>query len=150
MDSTTSPDTAVADDGRLARGRARIRELAVESEAERQAEQAALLADLGREPGHAERLLIEQAAHLAVRARRLRALGRGREADDVTRLLIRALAKLGVKPSQAQPESLEQYLARTAAPPSSASAARDESAGDGADYPDSDERTGGPRGGAAA
>jgi len=59
----------------LARGWARQQELAVESEVERQAEQAALLADLGREPGHTERLLIEQAAHLAVRSRRFACTG---------------------------------------------------------------------------
>jgi hypothetical protein len=78
-------------------GRARMAELAAQAEAERQAEGIKLLAELGRQPTASETLLVEQASALAVRARRLRSQGRDAEAEDVSRLLIRALTKLGLK-----------------------------------------------------
>jgi predicted kinase len=93
VDSTPPNTTHTDDDGRLARGRARIRELAVENETERQAEQAALLADLGREPSRTELLLIETTAAQVVEARKLRRLGRSSEMQD-------RLIELGVLSSQ--------------------------------------------------
>jgi hypothetical protein len=62
VDSISPDATPTPDDGRLARGRRRMAELATAYEAERQVEEQALLADLGREPSHAERLLIENAS----------------------------------------------------------------------------------------
>jgi hypothetical protein len=93
----------------LLRGKARMAELATSYEVERRTEEQSLLRDLGREPSHAERLLIENSAGLAVRARRLRRLGRDGEADDVVRLLLRALIKLGSKPGKARPASIEEW-----------------------------------------
>ncbi len=106
------------------RGRQRMAELAQQAEAERQVEQCKLLADLGREPSAAETVLVEQIAALTVRARRLRAQGRDREAADTARLLVRAIARLGVKPGQGKPaETLQDYLARKAAEAAAASGA---------------------------
>ncbi len=116
-----------------------MRELATRYEAERRAEEQKLLADLGREPSYIEQLLVENAAGLAVRARRLRRLGRDREADDVARLLIRTIGKLGIKPGRTKPESLEDYLRRTSAEAASAGAVCDESG----EAEHGDERTGG-------
>lgn len=75
-------------------------ELASQYEIERQAEEAKLLADLAHAPTYTEKLLIENAAALAVRQRWLRKQGRHKEADDVARLLIRTLGRLGIKPGQ--------------------------------------------------
>jgi hypothetical protein len=63
-------------------------------EAERQVEVSALTADLGHEPTAAERLLIDEAAALAVEARKLRRQGRG--SADASRLLSRILKQLGL------------------------------------------------------
>ena len=128
MDSTTSPDTAVADDGRLARGRARIRELAVENEAERKAEQAALLADVGREPSHAERVIVEQLSTLIVRGRRLRQAGRGADAEMVARLVMRGMTKFGIRQGAAKPAAsptdvVREYFASFAQPATAATTA---------------------------
>jgi hypothetical protein len=87
----------------LSRGRRRMLELAAAAEVERLAEERRLLADFGAEPSAGQRLLIEQAAHLAVRGRRLRAQGRGQAADDVARLLTRVLIKLGVRNGSDRP-----------------------------------------------
>jgi hypothetical protein len=62
----------------------------------------ALVADFGRVPTHAEMLLIESATALAVRARRLRRLGRDKEAADASRLFVRTIGKLGIKPGKKQ------------------------------------------------
>src|SRR5712671_4946334 len=113
---------------KLARGWARQRELVREYADERRTVADGLVRDLGRTPSTAETLLIEATAAQVIEARKLRRQGRSSEMQD--RLLIRALAKLGVKPSEAKAETLEQYLERTAPPPSSASPTRDESGGD--------------------
>src|SRR6266508_4325056 len=63
-------------------------------QAEREAEAAALLADLGHRPTAAERLLVAEAAALAVEARRLRKTGRN--SADTSRLLVRVLRQLGI------------------------------------------------------
>jgi hypothetical protein len=85
--------TAVA---AAAKGRARMLEIAREDADARQAEEWKLITGLGRAPSYAERLLIEQAASLVVRGRRLRALGRAREADSLGRQLVRVLDKLTI------------------------------------------------------
>jgi hypothetical protein len=145
----TTSTRITSDDPRAHQGRARMRALVAEYATERQAVADGLVRDLGRTPSTAELLLIEATAAQVVEARKLRRHGKSSEMQD--RLLIRALAKLGVKPGEAKAESLEAYLARTATPPSSATPACDESGGDGPDYQDSDEYTGSlPNGGAAA
>lgn len=79
-------------------------------EAERACEAAALAADLGHPPSAAERMLIDEAAALVVRARRLRR--QGEPADDVARLLTRILSKLAIKPGKpAAGSNLDRYLA---------------------------------------
>jgi hypothetical protein len=75
----------------------RWREIQAEDEAARQVEIAALTADLGHTPSAAERLLIVEIAALAVRANKLRR--KGQPADDVARLMVRAIGKLGLKTS---------------------------------------------------
>jgi hypothetical protein len=98
-----------------------MRELATAYEIERRAVEQALLTDLQRQPSCVERLLIESAAGLAVRARRLRSYGRGKDADDVARLLVRTLGRLALRPrTETESESLENYLQRTAAEAASA------------------------------
>jgi len=64
-------------------------------EAERLVEVGAIVHDLGREPTAVERLLIDELAALAVRARRLRS--RGEPSDDVARLMARIAGRLGMK-----------------------------------------------------
>jgi hypothetical protein len=79
-----------------------MRELAKEAEAERQLEEAALLSDFGREPSHAERVIVEQLSMLIVRGRRLRQAGRGADAEMVARLVLRGLTRLGIRQGQAK------------------------------------------------
>jgi hypothetical protein len=133
----------------LSRGWRRMRELATAYEVERAAEEQALLNDLGHEPSRVEELLIENASGLAVRARRLRRIGKAREADDVTRLLLRVIGRLGVKPGEARPpEAIEDYLRRTEA--ASAGSTCDEGRKAEQDDPDAEERMGEARNGGAS
>ncbi|WP_354258171.1 hypothetical protein [Bradyrhizobium sp. F1.13.3] len=83
-----------------------------EDEQRRQHEAAAILADLGREPNAAERILVAEIAALVVRADRERAKGKHGEAEMCSRLIIRALGKLGVKPGKAKPTSSADIIAR--------------------------------------
>jgi len=136
---TSSPAPASSDttEPRLLRGKARMIQIAREAEIERKAEEAKLIADLGREPSGAERLLVESAAALTVRARRLRLQGHGSAAEDTTRLLIRTLGKLGIAEGKAAPpKSFEERLADHIAARRAADAA---SGGEVA--PDKDQRT---------
>src|SRR5947208_9798731 len=87
------------------RGWRRMRELAVEADAERQAVADGLIRDLGRKPSTAEQLLIETTAAQVVEARKLRRQGKSSEMQD--RLVYRGLTKLGIKPAQNKPEALE-------------------------------------------
>jgi hypothetical protein len=64
-------------------------------EQQRQCEVAAIVADLAHEPSAVERLLIDELAALAVRARRLRR--KGQPTDDVARLMTRIASKLGIR-----------------------------------------------------
>jgi hypothetical protein len=97
----------------LLRGKARQLQIAAESEQERQAEAAKLLADLAREASHAERVIVEQLSMLIVRGRRLRQAGRGADAEMVARLVLRGLTRLGIKPGQAKPaETPLEYAQR--------------------------------------
>jgi hypothetical protein len=114
VDSLNTTETT--DDGRLARGRQRMRELVVESEVERQAVADGLANDLGRTPSTAETLLIETTAAQVVEARKLRRLGKSSEMQD--RLVYRGLSKLGIKPAPSKQLSIaEQLAARGYAPP---------------------------------
>jgi hypothetical protein len=84
-------------------GRRRALQLAAEAEAERQREAQNLLDDLGREPSHSERVIVEQLTTLIVRGRRLRAVGRGADAEMVARLVMRGVTKLGIRQGAAKP-----------------------------------------------
>ncbi len=66
-------------------------------EAERQAEETALVTDLGHAPSYAERIVIEQLSVLIVRGRHLRRSGHGADAEMIARLVIRGLGKLGIR-----------------------------------------------------
>jgi hypothetical protein len=115
---TTNPTITTSQPPRLLRGKARVRELAPEAEAERKIEEAALLADLNHQASYAEKLLIENAAALAVRARRLRRYGRNKEAGAVIMLLVRTLGKLGVRPGEAKADptkALDELFGRITA-----------------------------------
>src|SRR5262249_47781167 len=98
--TATIPET---DRQRLARGAARMREIGRENERAREIEEAALLHDLGREPSYSERVIIEQLTALIVRGRRWRAQGRGADAEMVARLVMRGMAKLGIRQGPAKP-----------------------------------------------
>jgi len=74
-----------------AQGRRRALQLAAEAEAERQREAQNLLDDLGREPSHSERVIVEQLTTLIARGRHLRAAGRGADAEMVARLVMRGV-----------------------------------------------------------
>jgi hypothetical protein len=100
---TTSTTAQTIQRPQLLRGKARALELAVANEAERQAVAVGLLADLGREPSHGERLLVEQVSALIIRGRRLRERGMSADAEMVSRLVVRALGKLGVRAGAAKP-----------------------------------------------
>lgn len=86
-------------------------------EAKRQAVELELARDVERQRplSSIDRLLITEAAGLHVRAQALRS--RGKPADDVTRLLMRCLAKLGIKPGAgAKPgRTLAELVAQKAA-----------------------------------
>ncbi len=88
-----------------ARGRRRMLEIAAEDEAARQAEIAKLVADLGRRPSTRELVLIEQIAVQVVRCRKLLAKGRHNNVAECTRLITRALGKLGLPPPPPPPRS---------------------------------------------
>lgn len=108
------------------RGKARMLELAAEAEAERQAEAAGLLRDLGREPSHAERVIVEQLSMLIVRGRRLRQCGKGADAEMVARLVLRGLTRLGIrqgKPNQTHQSSTAERIAAIGAARKAAEAA---------------------------
>jgi len=87
---------------------------------------------------------------LRVRARRLRQRGRDDAAEMCSRLILRGLAKLNVRPGEAKPESLEDYLRRTERKAASAGQASDESRLGEQNYQDDDERTGGHANGEAS
>ena len=69
----SSLSVAKSDQPRLSRGWRRMQEIAHESEAERRAIEAGLLADLGRRATAIDRIAIETLSAAMVRARRLRA-----------------------------------------------------------------------------
>jgi hypothetical protein len=77
--------------------------------AEREAEAAALLADLGHPPAQAERLLIDEAAACVVEARRLRKLGRS--TIELTRMVDRIVGRLGLgRPAEAPVVDVSRML----------------------------------------
>ncbi len=138
-----SPDTTVTtDDGRLARGRQRMRELIIEDETARQAVADGLIRDLGRTPGAGELLLIESIASQVVEARKLRRQGRSSEMQD--RLIYRGIARLGIKEGPATPRLsyVEKIEAREAAQRAAAAQGTADRSGDTETAADSNERTG--------
>lgn len=82
-----------------------------EDEQRRQHEAAAIVADLGREANAAERILIAEIAALVVRGDRERSKGKHQEAEQCSRLIIRGLGKLGVRPGKAKPKSATDIIA---------------------------------------
>jgi hypothetical protein len=63
-------------------------------EAERRIEEQRLLADLGREPSHGERLLVEQVSALIIRGAQVARARHVRRCEMVARLVVRSLGKL--------------------------------------------------------
>jgi hypothetical protein len=76
-------------------GYPRMQEIKREDAAAREVERTALLTDLGRKPTGAEKLLIDEAAALAVQIRKKRR--QGWQTADLTRLLVRALGQLRLR-----------------------------------------------------
>jgi hypothetical protein len=103
----------------LSRGWARQRELARESEAERSALTAAILAGLGRQATTIDMIAASNLAALYVRANKLDAAGR--DATEIRRQINQALRTTGFRPAKAeppkQPSIAEQLAARGYAPP---------------------------------
>ncbi len=105
-----------------------MRELVVEDETARRAVADGLLADLGREPSHAERLLVEQVSALIIRGRRLRERGMSADGEMIARLVVRSLGKLGIRAGPATPTGptfadIKAKYARTPAAPNGDQAA---------------------------
>jgi hypothetical protein len=98
----------------LLRGKRRQQQLAAEAEIERQQVEAALIADLGRQPSASERIAIETLSAETVRARRMRQYGRHERAEMSERLVLRTLARLGgvTKPASKPVSIAEQLRAR--------------------------------------
>jgi hypothetical protein len=92
-------------------GARRTRERAAEDEAARQLVEAGLLQDLGREASATERITIEVIAAQVVRARRMRAARRQEAAEMAERLVLRGLAKLGIRKPAPKPYSIKDALA---------------------------------------
>jgi hypothetical protein len=85
-----------------------------QAEIERQQVEAALIADLGRQPSASERIAIETLSAETVRARRMRQYGRHERAEMSERLVLRTLARLGgvTKPASKPVSIAEQLRAR--------------------------------------
>jgi hypothetical protein len=94
----TKSTSAVA---RGQRGQARLRQIARESEAEREAEATRLLTGLGHEPSAVEMLVIEQLSARVVMGRRLRR--QGKDDSDQARLIAQLLRSIGLKPAAVAP-----------------------------------------------
>jgi hypothetical protein len=111
ISSTTAPD-----DGRLARGRARMREIAHEDKAACRELLDRLVGDLGRPATQLELYTLEQIAARMVRSRRLRSLGRDdREEARLIAQLLRAAGIRQVKPAEPPvPSPLERWRAKQA------------------------------------
>jgi hypothetical protein len=104
----TKSTSAVA---RGQRGQARLRQLAIENEAEREAEAARLTAGLGHPPTAIELVVIEQLAARTVAGRRLRR--QGKDDTEQSRLIAQLLRSIGLKPDVPQQEpghDLQEYL----------------------------------------
>jgi hypothetical protein len=93
------PAPTKTDQPRLSRGWRRMQEIAHESEAERRAIEAGLVADLGRPATAVDRIAIETLSAAMVRARRLRAKGKGD--TEQTRLIAQLLRATGIKSAPA-------------------------------------------------
>ena len=112
MDSI-SPDAPYP---HLARGRARMRELAQQSAAERDKLAAEILAGLGRAPSAIDRIAAANLAALHVRANRIEASGR--DASAIRKQIIQATRATGFKPQPAASQkpaplkAIDDHLAR--------------------------------------
>jgi hypothetical protein len=102
-----------------ARGATRMRQIAVEAEAERAALAAELVAGLGRPPSAIDQIAVEVLSSTTVRARRQRKLGKSDRED--ARILVQAVRAFGIRPAPAAPPRqltiAEQLAARGYAPP---------------------------------
>jgi hypothetical protein len=83
------------DQPRMSRGWRRMQEIAYESEEQRRALEAELLAHLGRPATPADRIAIEALSAAMVRARRLRAMGKND--TEQMRLIAQLLRATGIK-----------------------------------------------------
>jgi len=90
-----------ASSSQLARGRIRMREIARESEAERKAIEADLLASLGRTATPLDRIAAESISAAVVRARRLRACGR--DDSEQRRQIAQLMRASGFRPDKPAP-----------------------------------------------
>jgi len=113
-------------DAQRRRGQARMRELAAQAKAERQALADEIIRGLGRPATALDRIAIESIASAAVRARQLRAQGH----DDLEqqRLIAQLLRATGLRPDKAVPPKAEDFSAemlRLATPPVRARAEAD-------------------------
>jgi len=96
------------DEAPLKRGSARMREIAAEDGAKREALEAELLASLGRTPAPIDKLTINAIAATHIRAERLRQAGRSDLEER--RLLTQLLRTSGLRPAPpTQPEQSGPY-----------------------------------------
>jgi hypothetical protein len=96
----------------LLRGKARMRQLAAEADAERKAIAAKILADLGRPASMLDEIAARNLAALDVRASRLEA--NGKDATAVRQQITQAQRASGfrpAKPAEAKPPSIQELLA---------------------------------------
>jgi hypothetical protein len=110
-----TPDDIQVSTARPSRGWRRMREIRNSDLAETEAMAAGLLDGLGRPATQQDAVLAEKIAALSIRERRLRRGGKAKEAQDVTRLLLRAMALLrgrGVNMPAGDPvAAMNEYLA---------------------------------------
>lgn len=98
------------------RGRPSAKAQAEADEAERQALERELLADLHREPSVTERIAVETLSAQVIRARRMRQTGRHEQAEMAERLITRSLGRLGIRQGAIKPRlSLAERMAAEAA-----------------------------------
>ncbi len=124
-------------DASLKRGAARMRELATEDRAKREALEEELSAGLGRTPAAIDKLTINAIAATQVRALRLRQAGRSDLEER--RLLTQLLRTSGLRPAPASapaPLTIAQQLAAAGyAPPTENGISSEFDDGDGGEEP---------------
>jgi hypothetical protein len=102
MDSMSPDATTTPDDGRLARGRARMRQLTKQYAIEHETLTAEILASLGRPASAIDRIAAANLAALHIRANRIEAAGR--DASAIRQQITQAVRATGFKPQPAAPQ----------------------------------------------